>query len=77
MKEPVGKQDQYIASYGGLKVFKIDKKGKNNVSSLKINRNTHQKLQNNLLLFFTVYTRFSSSILKKQDYETKKKKKKP
>ena len=74
LKEPVGKQDQYIASYGGLKVFKIDKKGKVNVSSLKINRNTHQKLQNNLLLFFTGYTRFSSSILKKQDYETKKKK---
>ena len=74
LKEPVGKQDQYIASYGGLKVFKIDKKGKVNVSSLKINKKTKSKLQNNLLLFFTGYTRSSSLILKKQDTETKNKK---
>ena len=74
LKEPVGKQDQYISSYGGLRIFRINKNGKVNVSSLKINNNTKQKLQNNLLLFFTGYTRYSSSILKKQDNETKKKK---
>ena len=74
LKEPVGKQDQFIASYGGLRVFKIDKKGKVNVFSLKINHQTKNKLQNNLLLFFTGYTRSSSLILKKQDEETKKKK---
>tara|TARA_Y100001970_G_scaffold293564_1_gene441223 strand:+ start:6041 stop:7015 length:975 start_codon:yes stop_codon:yes gene_type:complete len=74
LREPVGKQDQFIASYGGLRVFRINKKGKVNVSSLKISKTTKQKLQNNLLLFFTGYTRFSSSILKKQDNETKKKK---
>ena len=74
LKEPVGKQDQYIASYGGLRVFRINKNGKVNVSSLKIKKNTKQKLQNNLLLFFTGYTRFSSSILKKQDNKIKNKK---
>lgn len=73
LKEPVGKQDQFIASYGGLKVFKINNKGKVNVSSLDISKNTKEKLQNNLLLFFTGYTRFSSLILKKQDNETKQK----
>ena len=74
LKEPVGKQDQFIASYGGLRVFKIDKKGKVSVSSLKIKKQTKEKLQNNLLLFFTGYTRSSSLILKKQDTETKNKK---
>lgn len=74
LKEPVGKQDQFIASYGGIRAFKIDKKGKVNVSSLKINKETKSKLQNNLLLFFTGYTRSSSLILKKQDNETKNKK---
>mgnify|MGYP001188254814 CR=1 FL=1 len=74
LKEPVGKQDQFIASYGGLRVFKIDKKGKVSVSSLKIKKQTKKKLQNNLLLFFTGYTRSSSLILKKQDTETKNKK---
>lgn len=71
LKEPVGKQDQYIASYGGLKIFKIDKKGNVNVSTLNIKRHTKAKLQKNLLLFFTGYTRSSSSILKKQNDETK------
>jgi D-glycero-alpha-D-manno-heptose-7-phosphate kinase len=71
LKEPVGKQDQYIASFGGLKVFKIDKSGKVVVSSLKTTKSTFNKLQNNLLLFFTGYTRSSSIILKKQNDETK------
>ena len=74
LKEPVGKQDQYIASYGGLKVFNINNKGKVKVSNLNIKDKTRQLLENNLLLFFTGYTRLSSSILKKQDKETKKKK---
>ena len=43
------------------------------MSELKLKNSTKQNLQNNLLLFFTGYTRFSSSILKKQDTETKKK----
>ncbi len=72
LKEPVGKQDQFIASYGGIKIFKIDKKGKVNVSNLNINQKIKKKLENNLLLFFTGYTRHSSSILKKQDVDTKK-----
>ena len=73
LKEPVGKQDQYIASYGGLRVFNINNKGKVKVSNLNIKDKTKQLLENNLF-FFTGYTRLSSSILKKQDKETKKKK---
>lgn len=73
LNEPVGKQDQYIASYGGLKVFRINKNGKVDVSTLNINKKTKEKLQSNLMLFFTGYTRLSSLILKKQDKETKKK----
>ncbi len=73
LKEPVGKQDQFIASYGGLKVFRIKKNGKVEVSSLRISDHTKRNLEKNLLLFFTGYTRLSSSILKKQDDETKNK----
>ena len=72
LKEPVGKQDQFIASYGGIKIFNIDKKGKVKVSALNINQKIKKKLENNLLLFFTGYTRHSSSILKKQDADSKK-----
>ena len=54
LKEPVGKQDQFIASYGGIKIFKIDKKGKVNVSNLNINQKI-KKLENNLLLFYRIY----------------------
>ena len=67
LKEPVGKQDQYIASYGGLRVFSINNRGKVKVSNLNIKDKTKQLLENNLLLFFTGYTRLSSSILSLSD----------
>ena len=48
--------------------------GEQHRPNLNIKDKTRQLLENNLLLFFTGYTRLSSSILKKQDKETKKKK---
>ena len=45
LKEPVGKQDQYIASYGGLKVFNINNKGKVKVSNLNIKDKTSNYLK--------------------------------
>lgn len=66
LNEPVGKQDQYIAAYGGLKCLSIDKTGKVDVQSLAVNEEIVNRLDENLLLFFTGTTRTSSSILSEQ-----------
>ena len=72
LKRPVGKQDQYISSFGGLKNFKFNKNGNVNVKNVNIKKKTITKLENNLLLFFTGFTRSSSKILSKQDSQTKR-----
>ena len=71
LKRPVGKQDQYISSFGGLKNFKFNKNGNVIVENINIKKKTITKLENNLLLFFTGFTRSSSKILSKQDSQTK------
>ncbi len=76
LKRPVGKQDQYISSVGGLKSFKFKHNGKVIVKNLDIKKNTLNKLEENLLLFFTGFTRSSTKILKKQDNQTKNSQKK-
>lgn len=73
LKEPIGKQDQYIAAYGGLTCFEFLPNGKVKASQLKINRETLYNLEDNLLLFFTGYSRSASGILKEQDIKSKEK----
>lgn len=70
--EPIGKQDQYIASYGGITCFEFQKDGKVKAYPLKISEETLHKFEDNLLLFFTGYSRSASSILKEQDDKSKK-----
>lgn len=67
LKEPVGKQDQYIAAYGGLTCFEFLPEGKIEISHLKISEETLYNLEDNLLLFFTGYTRAASEILQDQE----------
>jgi D-glycero-alpha-D-manno-heptose-7-phosphate kinase len=69
--EPVGKQDQYIASVGGITSFEFDRDGSVNVIPLKLSAETCNDLEDNLTLFFTGYTRSASSILKDQDTRSK------
>ena len=71
LKEPIGKQDQYIASYGGISAFAFHKDDTVNVSSLNMKMETIHKLEDNLLLFFTGFSRNASSILKDQDDKSK------
>ena len=71
LNNPVGKQDQYISAYGGIKNFIFKKNNKVIVSNTKISRDTFFELEDNLLLFFTGFTRSSSTILKKQDVDSK------
>lgn len=64
--EPIGKQDQYIAAYGGLSCFTFCKDNKVIVKPLSVSDDTLMDLEDNLLLFFTGFSRSASSILKDQ-----------
>jgi D-glycero-alpha-D-manno-heptose-7-phosphate kinase len=70
--EPIGKQDQYIAAYGGITCFRFLPDGRVEAWPLNISTETRYTLEDNLLLFFTGYSRESSSILKEQDDRSKK-----
>lgn len=72
LKEPIGKQDQFIAAYGGLTCFQFLPNGQVEAWPLRISSETLYNLEDNLLLFFTGYSRSASSILKEQDDKSKK-----
>jgi D-glycero-alpha-D-manno-heptose-7-phosphate kinase len=71
LKEPIGKQDQYIAAYGGITCFRFHPGGKVEAWPLKISEETRYNLEDNLLLFFTGYSRSASAILKEQDQKSR------
>src|SRR5436190_7263634 len=71
LHEPIGKQDQYIASYGGITCFKLLPDGRVKAWPLKLSEETRYNLEDNLLLFFTGYARSASKILKEQDDKSK------
>jgi len=66
LHEPVGKQDQYIAAYGGLSCFEIDPEGRVRVSPVAISTDTLRDLEEHLLLFFTGYSRRAGEVLSDQ-----------
>ncbi len=66
LREPVGKQDQYIAAHGGITCFEINKAGEVTVSPMRIANSTLHDLEDNLMLFFTGYSRSASEVLQKQ-----------
>ena len=69
--EPIGKQDQYVASFGGLTCFEFGRDGATSVRPLRCSEETISNLEDHLLLFFTGYTRSAGSILKDQNDRTK------
>lgn len=73
LKEPIGKQDQYIAAYGGLTCFEFLSDGRVKAWPLKVDTDTIYNLEDNLLLFFTGYSRSASNILREQDAKSKEK----
>lgn len=72
LKEPSGKQDQYIATYGDLMCFTIKRDGYVNVEPLKISDHARETLENNLLFFDTGITRSSSEVLADQKARSSK-----
>ena len=70
--EPIGKQDQYIAAYGGITCFDFNPDNSVGAKSLDIDTDTLHSLEDNLLLFFTGFSRSASSILADQKSRTRK-----
>ena len=71
LREPVGKQDQYIAALGGITCFNFHKDGRVEAAPVKISEESRYNLEDNLLLFFTGYSRSAGSILKDQNDKSK------
>ncbi len=69
--EPIGKQDQYIAAVGGITAFTFHKDGRVEYRPCAISEETLFNLEDNLLLFFTGYSRSASAILKDQNDKSK------
>ncbi len=64
---PIGKQDQYIAAYGGLNVLEFEKSGKVKVTPINLDEHKYNYLSSCLMLFFTGITRSANSILSEQN----------
>jgi D-glycero-alpha-D-manno-heptose-7-phosphate kinase len=66
LNEPIGKQDQYIAAYGGITCFQFHPDERVDANPLQISMDTMFDLEDNLLLFFTGFSRSAGAILKDQ-----------
>ncbi|SBW10917.1 Galactokinase/mevalonate kinase [uncultured delta proteobacterium] len=70
--EPIGKQDQYIAAYGGLTCFTFHADDTVSAQPLNVPFQTICDLEDKLLLFFTGFSRSAGSILKDQNVRSQK-----
>lgn len=68
--EPIGKQDQHIAVYGGVTCLKFNPNDEVEVFPLRISQDTLYNLEDNLLLFFTGQSRSASDILRDQNIKS-------
>ncbi len=68
--EPIGKQDQYIAAYGGVTCFTFNSDDSVDACPLKLSMDALFDLEDNLLLFFTGFSRSAGAILKDQKVRT-------
>lgn len=66
LKEPIGKQDQFSAAFGGLKFYEFLPNGFVNVEPIIMSSESYKDLENNLLMFYIGGTHSASEILKEQ-----------
>ena len=71
LHEPIGKQDQFIAAFGGITCFQFLPDDRVIAEPLKMPADALANLEDNLLLFFTGSARDASEILRDQDKRTK------
>jgi D-glycero-alpha-D-manno-heptose-7-phosphate kinase len=72
LKEPIGKQDQYISAVGGITSLTFSKNGKVTVQRIKMSEEAQDELRNNTMLFYTGIERSASNILKEQNEKSKR-----
>ena len=68
LRKPVGKQDQYMAAFGGLTVLEISPDGNVRVTPARVSDTTAEELERNMLLFYTGCERPSDDILTEQKH---------
>ncbi|MBI4551883.1 MAG: GHMP kinase, partial [Candidatus Latescibacteria bacterium] len=64
--KPIGKQDQYIAAFGGLRCFQFDPGGTVRAERLALPNHHKRQLSENLMLFYTNRTRSAAAVLHEQ-----------
>jgi len=69
--EPIGKQDQYMAAFGGLTCLTFHRNGDVHVEPLQVKADIIDQIESNLLLFFTGKERDASEILSEQDEKSR------
>ncbi len=72
LKEPVGKQDTYVAAHGGICSYTFCPDDSVEVVSLELGPDTLRRLRDNLLLFYTGEARDASSVLADQDERSRR-----
>jgi len=71
LREPIGKQDQYAASFGGFNAYSFHKDGSVTIEPVNISEGAQMELQNNIFLFYLNKKRSAGDILKDQNKKTK------
>src|SRR5580658_5647989 len=70
LHKPIGKQDQYMAAFGGLTALHIEKDGRVHTTRLCLSVELLEALESNMLLFYTGAARDATEILEQQDNDT-------
>jgi D-glycero-alpha-D-manno-heptose-7-phosphate kinase len=70
--EPVGKQDHYIAAYGGIISMEIDRTGEVEVNTHVLTHDAMDQLESNMLYFYTGIQRSASELLSEQSQAVKR-----
>jgi D-glycero-alpha-D-manno-heptose-7-phosphate kinase len=73
LKEPIGKQDQYAAAFGGLNLFCFKPGGDVTVEPIRVLNGTLKSLFDRILMFWTGHQRDTSSVLREQKHNTPQK----
>lgn len=68
LKNPIGKQDQYAAAYGGLNFYQFNKDGSVFVEPIIMKNELSKQLEKNLMMFYTGQLHSASEILKEQSH---------
>ena len=71
LKEPIGKQDQYIAAFGGVTVFEFNKDDSVSARPVRASADTLDLLEDSLIMVSTGFYRAAGQVLKEQDDKTR------